>query len=255
MSANSTRGRGRGGRGRGHTPNRTSTPDRFDDFPVFVLEDFEESSSGSESVAQAAPLIVRSRVPAHIRPTSIRTLPSRPVSSVESQAAPTIQPDAWVADMAVTAPEPEPEAEADPEPEPRVTKRKRGPLTTKGSVKHNKAQPKTRNPESWTATWKCTRKTFLVEAEAHAALARWKENDLCPACERPDTMYCDRCGAFVTEPEPVVQAQPQAQANPVQPVVQANAIRTLRCEALSTGVIQMTINGLPLTINGTFTYP
>ena len=223
----------------------------FDDFPDFVLVDSEDSSSGSESLAPAGPLIVRSRVPAHIRPTSTRTIPSRPVSSVESQAAPTIQPDAWVADMAVTAPE----AEADAEPQPRVTKRKRGPLTTKGSVKHNKAQPKTRNPESWTASWKCTRKTFLVEAEAHAALARWKENDLCPACERPDTLVCDRCGAFVTEPEPVVQAQPQAQANPVQPVVQANAIRTLRCVALSTGVIQMTINGLPLTINGEFTYP
>ena len=237
MSANSTRGRGRGGRGRGHTPNRTSTPDRFDDFPVFILEDSEESSSGSESVAQPAPLIVRSRVPAHIRPTSIRTLPSRPVSSVESQAAPTIQP------------------EADPEPESRATKRKRGPLTTKGSVKHNKAQPKTRNPESWTATWKCTRKTYLVEAEAHAALARWKENDLCPACERPDTLVCDRCGAFVTEPEPVVQAQPQVQANPVQPIVQANGIRTLHCVALETGVMQVTINGVTITVNGNFTYP
>ena len=205
----------------------------FDDFPVFVLGDSEDSSSGSESLAPAGPLIVRSRVPAHIRPTSTRTIPSRPVSSVESQAAPTIQP----------------------EPEPRVTKRKRGPLTTKGSVKHNKAQPKTRNPESWTVTWKCTRKTYNVEAEAHAALARWKENDLCPACERPDTLVCDRCGAFVTESEPVVQAQPQAQANPVQPVVQANAIRTIRCVALSTGVVQITINGLPLTINGEFTDP
>ena len=211
----------------------------FDDFPEFVLVDSEDSSSGSESLAPTGPLIVRSRVPAHIRPTSTRVIPSRPVSSVESQAAPTIQP----------------ESDPEPEPVPRVTKRKRGPLTTKGSVKHNKAQPKTRNPESWTATWKCTRKTYLVEAEAHAALARWKENDLCPACERPDTLVCDRCGAFVTEPEPVVQAQPQAQANPVQPIVQANGIRTLHCVALDTGVMQVTINGVTITVNGNFTYP
>ena len=159
--------------------------------------------------------------------------------------------------MAVIAPEPEPEAEADPEPQAPVNKRKRGPLTTKGSVKHNKAQPKTRNPESWTATWKCTRKTFLVEAEAHAALARWKDNDLCPCCERPDTLVCDQCGATLTEAQPVVQAE--AQANPAQPVAQAqtqpNAVRTIRCVALATGVIQMTINGVPLTINGEFTYP
>ena len=137
MSANSTRGRGRGGRGRGHTPNCTSTPDRFDDFPMFILEDSEESSSGSESVVQAAPLIVRSRIPAHIRPTSIRTIPSHPVSSAATQEAPTIQPDAWVAGMAYTAPEPEPEAEAEPQNDPPPVvgnKRNRGQLKTKGSA-------------------------------------------------------------------------------------------------------------------------
>ena len=110
MSGNSTRGRGRGSRGRGH--------DRFDDFPrVLFTQDAEEQSSRYESEVQAEPVIARSRIPAHIQPTSVRVIPNRPVSSTATQAAPTVQPEAWVADMALTAPELEPEPEAEPEPQ------------------------------------------------------------------------------------------------------------------------------------------
>ena len=116
--------------------------------------------------------------------------------------------------MALTAPEVEPEPEAEPEPQvpqPVVgNKRNRGQLKTKGSVKHNKAVPKTKNPETWTAAWKCYRKTFYTEAEAHAALARWKNDDLCPCCERPETLVCDQCGLQFGEAP--VQAQPEPQA-------------------------------------------
>ena len=135
-SKSSTRGRGRGGRGRGRTSNRTSTPDRFDDFPRVVLVqpgrvlptrgaprfeqlmaiheyedeqrqaryaaedeasaeiDAEDQSTESESELEAEPVTARARIPAHIQPTSVRIIPTRSVSSAETQEAPTVQPEA-----------------------------------------------------------------------------------------------------------------------------------------------------------------
>ena len=221
--------------------------------------DAEEQSTESESEVEVAPVSVRARIPAHIQPISVRTIPTRGVSSTETQEEPTIQPEAWVAEMALTAPEvgPEPEAEPEPQtPEPVVgNKRNRGQLKTKGSVKHNKAVPKTRNPESWTVAWKCFRKTFYTEAAAHAALAHWKTEDLCPGCERPEILTCDQYGHQFGEGP--VQAQPEAQAQP-EPQAQLAAQappQSIRCTAIAAGVVRVTINGITLTINGDFTYP
>ena len=285
-SKTSTRVRGRG-RGRGRDRDRDQ--DRFDDFPRVILAqigsvlptrrvprfeqmmavheyeneqlqaryareaeaaaiiDAEEASPADESTASESehePVTVRRRIPEHIQPTSIRNIPIGGVSSAATQEAPTVEPEAWVADMAVTAPEVEPEPEAEPEPVV-GNKRNRGQLKTKGCVKHNKAVPKTKNPESWTAAWKCFRKTFYTEAAAHAALAHWKAEDLCPGCERPEILTCAQCNHQFGEPPVPVQAQPEPQALP----------QSIRCVALNTGVIQVTINGATITINGDFAYP
>ena len=64
-----------------------------------------------------------------------------------------------------------------------------------------------------------------------------------PARDR-ETLVCDQCGATLTEAQPTVQAQ-----------AQLNAVQTIRCVALAAGVMQVTINGVTLTINGDFTYP
>ena len=66
-------------------------------------------------------------------------------------------------------------------------KRNRGSLKTGGGVSYNKPQPNTSNPGTWQASYRCFRKTgFNTKAQADAKLAYWKNNDLCPCCEKPD---------------------------------------------------------------------
>ena len=78
-------------------------------------------------------------------------------------------------------------AEEETEPEPIVSnKRNRGSLKSEGGVSYNKPQPKSKNPGTWTAAWKCFRKSgFNTKQQADAKLAYWKDNDLCPCCEKP----------------------------------------------------------------------
>ena len=89
--------------------------------------------------------------------------------------------------LAPTQPEPIVQA-AEPEPEPIVgNKRNRGSLKTEGGVSYCKPQPNTSNPGTWTAAYRCYRKTgFNTKEQADAKLAYWKDNDLCPCCEKPN---------------------------------------------------------------------
>ena len=88
--------------------------------------------------------------------------------------------------LAPTQPEPIVQA-AEPEPEPIIgNKRNRGSLKTAGGVSYCKPNPNTSNPATWTAAYRCFRKTgFNTKQQADAKLAYWKDNDLCPCCERP----------------------------------------------------------------------
>ena len=76
-------------------------------------------------------------------------------------------------------------------------KRNRGSLKTGGGVSYNKPQPNTSTPGTWVASYRCFRKSgFNTKAQADAKLAYWKDNDLCPCCEKPDA---DQAGIPATE--------------------------------------------------------
>ena len=108
-----------------------------------------------------------------------------------------------LSNLAPTAPEPEPVAQVtqaiatEPvipvaqataaEPEAVfVNKRNRGPLKTEGGVTFVKPIPNSSKPGTWTASWRCFRKAgFPTKAQADSKLAYWKDNDLCPCCEKP----------------------------------------------------------------------
>ena len=100
----------------------------------------------------------------------------------------------------VQAADPEPQAQA-PEPEPIVgNKRNRGSLKTAGSVSYTKPQPSTSSPGYWSAAYRCFRKTgFNTKAQADEKLAYWKNNGLCPCCEKPDDAQVDQAGIPANE--------------------------------------------------------
>ena len=76
----------------------------------------------------------------------------------------------------------------EPEPAPLIgNKRNRGSLKTGGGVSYTKPQPNPSNPGTWTAAYRCFRKTgFNTKQQADEKLAYWKNNGLCPCCEKPD---------------------------------------------------------------------
>ena len=141
-----------------------------------------------------------------------------PVAPVEDQAEPEAETEA--------EPEVQPEAQAAPPDPVTGNKRNRGQLKSKGSILHNPARGQ-HKPDNWTVTYKRTRNTFYSQAEAEAALRNYKEFDICPCCD---------------------------QAPPIPPVPPA-PIPSIRCVALAAGVIQVSINGVTLTVDGAFTYP
>ena len=91
------------------------------------------------------------------------------------------------------------------------------------------------------------RRHYYSQAEADAAIALFRTNTICAACEQPllgeDSLPVN---------PPPVPANPVPAAAPV-PNTAAPA-QPIRCVALAAGVIQVTINGVTLTINGDFTY-
>ena len=125
--------------------------------------------------------------------------------------------------------QPEPVVQAEDQATQAITvtgnKRNRSHLKTKGSILHNPARGS--NLENWTVTYKRCRNTFYSQDEAEAALNNYKTFDICPCCD---------------------------QAPPIPPVPPA-PIPSIRCVALAAGVIQVSINGVTLTIDGAFTYP
>jgi hypothetical protein len=68
---------------------------------------------------------------------------------------------------------------------------------------------------------------FNTEAEARAALQRWKDHDMCLECDRP---------RVIPEPEPV-------------------PVPKIQCRATAPGVLAVTVNGVSFTVQGDFVYP
>jgi hypothetical protein len=193
-------------------------------------EDAEREARYAAEDAAAAEVL------AGIRPNSEQV-----VSSAATQGTPTAEPEPWVADLAPTAPdhgphtdpdeetepEPEPEPEPQPDPEPVLTgnKRNRPQCRSKGGVSYVK--PRANNPGFWSVSYMRCRVPFNTETEARAALARWKQHDMCPGCDRPRVI-----------PEPVPAPIPQ-----------------IKCSATAPGVLAVTVNGATFTVQGDFVYP
>ena len=223
--------------------------------------DAEQQTTESESEVEAAPVtrpIVtrsRSRIPAHIRPTSVRIIPTQGVSSANTQETPTVQQEAWVADMALSAPEteddPEPEPQAQPDAPITGSKRNRAPLKTKGSITYNKSRG-VYEPEYWMVTYMRCRRTFYSREAAEAALNHWKDNNVCPGCDRVRGLECEQCGHI--HGDPIEQAQAPAPV-PADPIPVADPIpMQIRCRA-AVGTLTVTVNGVTFTVHGDFVYP
>ena len=152
-----------------------------------------------------------------------------PVAPVEDQADPEAETEA----------EPEAETEAEPEAQAAAVtgnKRNRRHLKFKGTILHNSAKGE-HKPEYWTVNYKRTRNTFYTQASAEAALKGYKDLGICPCCDRPDKLKCEQCG--------------HTHGDPIQPPPPSD----IRCVALHTGVIQVTVNGVTFRVNGDFNYP
>ena len=232
----------RGGRGRGRGRKRKQHSLNFDEFPRVInaevgqvlpsrrgltfeqllaqqqREDAErEARYAEEDAAEAAAVLAG--------------ISDQVVSSAATQGTPTAEPEAWVADLAPTAPENGPHTVAhedeDEEPVANITgnKRNRPQCRSKGGVSYNK--PRANNPGFWTVSYMRCRVPFNTEAEAHAALTRWKEFDMCPGCDRLRVI-----------PPPVPAPIPQ-----------------ITCAATAPGVLQVTVNGASFTVKGDFVYP
>jgi hypothetical protein len=70
---------------------------------------------------------------------------------------------------------------------------KRGRYGPRGGVCHIQARPQTHNAEAWCVSYNGSRRNFATEAEAHAALARYRAGE-CPCCghhANPSTVVTD----------------------------------------------------------------
>jgi hypothetical protein len=70
---------------------------------------------------------------------------------------------------------------------------KRGRYGPRGGVCHIQARPATHNAEAWCVSYNGSRRNFPTEAEAHAALARYRAGE-CPTCghhANPPTVVTD----------------------------------------------------------------
>ena len=110
---------------------------------------------------------------------------------MEREYAATQATEAAEALLSLTPTQPEPIVQVQaPESEPAPiigNKRNRGSLKTEGGVSYTKPQPNTSNPGTWTASYRCFRKSgFNTKQQADEKLAYWKDNDLCPCCEKPN---------------------------------------------------------------------
>ena len=144
--------------------------------------------------------------------------------TLDPAAAPAIEePQAAPEATAQVEVQAEPEAQAEPPAPITGNKRNRGQLKSKGSILHNKARGE-HAPEYWTVNYKRCRNTFYSQAEAEAALNNYKTFNICPCCDQA-------------------------------PQVQPPQVPSIRAVALAAGVIQVSINGVNLTIDGAFTYP
>ena len=197
-----------------------------------------------------------SRVPAGLQPSSTRLTPMARTSSQLSSSS-------------SSASESSDETESEPDqaqpgtptlpaigqvnpvngPATQAPVRTRGRAKSYGGVSFTPARGS--NRDTWWVNYRGVRRHYYSRVAAHDAIALFRTNTICAACEQP--LLGDN--GLPVNPPPVPANPVQANPVPANPVPAAAATQPISCIALAAGVIQVTINGATLTVNGTFTYP
>ena len=190
-----------------------------------------------------------SRVPTGLQPSSIRTTPlARTSSQLSSASDSSDETESDTAPAQPGVPSLPAIGQVNPVngPATQAPVRTRGRAKSYGGVSFTPARGS--NRDTWWVNYRGVRRHYYSRVAAHDALALFRQNTICAACEQP--LLGDNGLPANPPPLPVP-------VNPVQaiPVPAAAATQPISCFALAAGVIQVTINGATITVNGTFTYP
>ena len=186
-----------------------------------------------------------SRVPSGLQPTSVRTTPLARTSSQLSSDSDSSDDDTESDTTPTQAGVPSLPAigQVNPVngPATQAPIRTRGRAKSYGGVSFTPARGS--NRDTWWVNYRGVRRHFYSRVAAHDALALFRQNTFCAACEQ--RLLGDNGLPVNPPPVPV----------PVNPVPVAAPVNPISCVALAAGVIQVTVNGVTITVNGTFTYP
>ena len=186
-----------------------------------------------------------SRVPTGLQPSSIRTTPLARTSSQLSSDSDSSDDDTESDTAPAQAGVPSLPAigQVNPVngPATQAPIRTRGRAQSFGGVCVTPARGS--NRDTWWVNYRGVRRHYYSRVAAHDALALFRQNTICAACEQP---LLGENGLPVNPPPVPVPVNPVPVAAPANPI---------SCVALAAGVIQVTINGVTITVNGTFTYP
>ena len=192
-------------------------------------------------------------VPAGLQPSSTRVTPMAPTSSQlsSSSSSASESSDETESDTAPAQPG-VPTLPAIGQVNPVDRPATQAPVRTRGRAKSyggvSFTPARGSNRDTWWVNYRGVRRHYYSRVEAHDAIALFRTNTICAACEQP--LLGD--DGLPANPPPVP-------VNPVQaipvPVPVAAATQPISCVALAAGVMQVTINGQTITVHGTFTYP
>ena len=194
-----------------------------------------------------------SRVPAGLQPTSTRITPMARTSSQlssssgsASESSDETESDADQVQPGVPTLPAIGQVNPVDRPATQAPVKTRGRAKSYGGVSFTPARGS--NRDTWWVNYRGVRRHYYSRVAAHDAIALFRTNTICAACEQP--LLGDNGLPVNPPPLPVP-------VNPVQaiPVPAAAATLPISCVALAAGVIQVTINGATITVNGTFTYP
>ena len=186
-----------------------------------------------------------SRVPAGLQPSSTRLTPlartSCQLSSGSDSSDDDTESDTAPAQAGV------PSLPAIGQVNPVNRRATQAPIRTRGRAKSfggiSFTPARGSNRDTWWVNYRGVRRHFYSRVAAHDALVLFRQNTICAACEQP--LLGDNGLPVNPPPVPV----------PVNPVPVAPPANPITCVALAAGVIQVTVNGVTITVNGTFTYP
>ena len=181
-----------------------------------------------------------SRVPTGLQPSTTRTTP---LARTSSQLSSDSETESDTAPAQAGVPSLPAIGQVNPvnAPATQAPIRTRGRAKSYGGVSFTPARGS--NRDTWWVSYRGVRRHYYSRVAAHDALALFRQNTICAACEQP---LLGENGLPVNPPPVPVPVNPVPVAPPANPIT---------CVALAVGVIQVTVNGVTITVNGTFTYP